>query len=117
MQPAYIPMPQPVVQPQIIQQVIQQPSAPPPPPPQTTNVSITYQAPPPQQPIVQPQAPIIIQQDVPRAGACYKCGRGVPVDDCCTFCGVFWCIMLFPIGLLCLICCKKKKCSNCGTNY
>lgn len=32
----------------------------------------------------------------------------------CTFCGILWSILLFPIGLLCLCCCTKDRCSNCS---
>ncbi len=46
---------------------------------------------------------------------CRTCGRLEPRNDYLTFCGLFWCIILFPFGILCLILCKKKKCSYCGT--
>ncbi|KAI9555465.1 hypothetical protein GHT06_017980 [Daphnia sinensis] len=39
---------------------------------------------------------------------------GVLRKSHCTFCGVLWSILLFPIGLLCLCCCTKDRCSNCS---
>ena len=65
-------------------------------------------------PTVQVQSPPTV---IIRSGACYKCGNGVPIDDYATCCGIFWCIVLFPIGILCLFLCKHKRCSNCGAQY
>lgn len=39
---------------------------------------------------------------------------GVLSKSHCTFCGILWSILLFPIGLLCLCCCTKDRCSNCS---
>jgi hypothetical protein len=46
---------------------------------------------------------------------CSNCGRREPEDDYLTFCGLFWCIVTFPIGVICLMLCKQKKCAYCGT--
>jgi hypothetical protein len=46
---------------------------------------------------------------------CRTCGRREPENDYITLCGILWCIFTFPIGILCLIYCRQKKCSYCGT--
>jgi hypothetical protein len=51
------------------------------------------------------------------AGGCPVCKNGVLVDDYWTCCGIFWALVLFPVGLICLVLCKKKRCTNCGTTY
>jgi len=35
-------------------------------------------------------------------------------DNYCTFCGICCCICFFPLGLICLPICKKRKCVRCG---
>nr|CAH0099021.1 unnamed protein product [Daphnia galeata] len=47
-------------------------------------------------------------------GGCPSCRVGVLSKSHCTFCGILWSILLFPIGLLCLCCCTKDRCSNCS---
>ncbi|KAI0789696.1 hypothetical protein C8Q75DRAFT_764582 [Abortiporus biennis] len=44
-----------------------------------------------------------------------RCARGD--HDVVTkygFCGIFWAIVIFPIGLLCLLCDREKRCARCG---
>ncbi|KZS17382.1 Uncharacterized protein APZ42_017007 [Daphnia magna] len=47
-------------------------------------------------------------------GGCPKCHVGSIHTSHITFCGILWAILLFPIGLLCLLCCTTKRCTNCS---
>ena len=62
------------------------------------------------QPSAQPQVILVSGSN----GGCPNCNNGHMYDDYCTCCGIFWAIVLFPIGLLCLLVFYKRRCSNCG---
>lgn len=72
-------------------------------------------------PVVDP-APTVVTVQAQQApapqiivvGGCPSCRVGVLRTSHITFCGIFWAIVLFPIGLLCLLCCTKERCTNCS---
>ncbi|KAK4021946.1 hypothetical protein OUZ56_007434 [Daphnia magna] len=72
-------------------------------------------------PVTDP-APIVVnvgtQQAAPQViimgGGCPKCHVGSIHTSHITCCGILWAILLFPFGLLCLLCCTKKRCTNCS---
>lgn len=68
-----------------------------------------------------PGQPIAGQVPVPGAGGfCARCNTSTPdaVSEDVSVLGWVLCVLTFPIGLLCLLCCKKTvgKCTVCGTN-
>uniref|UniRef100_H2XVF9 Membrane protein BRI3 n=1 Tax=Ciona intestinalis TaxID=7719 RepID=H2XVF9_CIOIN len=58
------------------------------------------------------QAPVVVVQ----AGGCPNCRAGVMVDDY-TCCGICLAIFFFPIGILCCLAMKQRRCSNCGKTF
>ncbi len=48
-------------------------------------------------------------------GTCPHCRRGFPMETY-TFCGILCAILFFPIGLICLIAMKTRRCPVCGLN-
>nr|CAD7449981.1 unnamed protein product [Timema bartmani] len=58
---------------------------------------------------VQPQEIIIV-------GACPACRIGVLEDDY-TCLGIFCAIFFFPLGILCCLLLKNRRCSNCGAYF
>ncbi|XP_046993309.1 brain protein I3 [Schistocerca americana] len=58
---------------------------------------------------VQPQEIIIV-------GACPACRIGVLEDDY-TCLGIFCAIFFFPLGILCCLALKNRRCSNCGAYF
>jgi len=97
-----------------------------------TEFQTAYQSPPPPQQSYYPaasqnygsiaeviQAQPIGQQLPPNVnivvvGGCPVCRIGILEDDysCLGICLAIFC---FPIGILCCLACKNKRCSNCGT--
>ena len=49
-------------------------------------------------------------------GGCPACRVGVLEDDY-TCCGILCAILCFPLGILCCLAMKQRKCSNCGAIY
>ncbi|XP_026762643.1 brain protein I3 [Galleria mellonella] len=95
------------------------PQHPPPPPGYTP-----YGAPPPPQPepgympnygatniIIQPVQPTLLA-----VGACPACRVGILEDDF-TCLGILCAIFFFPIGILCCLALKNRRCSNCGAMF
>jgi len=69
------------------------------------------------------QGATIIVQPVPTpgtrvvlVGGCPTCHAGV-LEDTFGFCAIFLAIFFFPIGILCCLAMKEKRCTNCGTHY
>ncbi|PSN32640.1 Brain protein I3 [Blattella germanica] len=86
------------------------------------------QLPPGYQPYQGPSAPLstaytatygattIHPQEIIIVGACPACRVGVLEDDF-TCCGVLCAILCFPIGILCCLAMKNRRCSNCGAYF
>ncbi|KAL1516800.1 hypothetical protein ABEB36_000655 [Hypothenemus hampei] len=54
--------------------------------------------------------------DVIIIGACPACRIGVLQDDF-TCLGLLCAIFFFPIGILCCLAMREKRCSNCGATF
>ncbi|CAK1586406.1 unnamed protein product [Parnassius mnemosyne] len=117
-----------------------QPGPTPQPPPQTTGVQGgAYPPPPPgytpyppNAPSTTPYAPnappttayvpnygatnIIIPPPIITVGACPACRIGILEDDF-TCLGILCAILFFPIGILCCLAMKNRRCSNCGALF
>ncbi|XP_030753466.1 brain protein I3 [Sitophilus oryzae] len=68
---------------------------------------------------IPPATTVIITQtqpDVVIIGACPACRVGVLQDDF-TCLGVLCAIFFFPLGLLCCLALREKKCRNCGATF
>ncbi|CAG0902612.1 unnamed protein product [Darwinula stevensoni] len=57
-----------------------------------------------------PQAQVII------VGGCPACRVGILYDDF-TLLGILMAILFFPMGILCCLALRQKRCSNCGAIY
>ncbi|KAF6018014.1 hypothetical protein EB796_023695 [Bugula neritina] len=60
------------------------------------------------QPVAAPQVILV--------GGCPACRVGILQDDF-TACGVLCAILLFPLGILCCLAMKQRRCSNCGAIF
>ncbi|XP_046462085.1 brain protein I3-like [Daphnia pulex] len=49
-------------------------------------------------------------------GGCPACRVGV-LDDEFTFLGLLCCILFFPIGILCCLALRQRRCLNCGAVF
>ncbi|XP_041987790.1 brain protein I3 [Aricia agestis] len=102
--PQYGPPPQP------------QGSFPPPPPGYTPQ---QYPSAPQGQPYAMPNygaTNIIIPPTIIAVGACPACRVGILEDDF-TCLGILCAILFFPIGILCCLALKNRRCSNCGAMF
>lgn len=59
---------------------------------------------------------VTIPTEILVIGGCPACRIGVLQDDF-TCLGVFCAIAFFPLGILCCLAMKSKRCSNCGMEY
>merc|ERR1719223_1747414 len=57
-----------------------------------------------------------IQTQVILVGGCPACRVGVLEDDY-TCCGILCAILFFPLGVLCCLATKQRRCSNCGATF
>ncbi|XKL63038.1 hypothetical protein PGB90_005402 [Kerria lacca] len=59
---------------------------------------------------------IIETQEIIIVGGCPVCGIGV-LENEFTCSGILCAILFFPIGILCCILLKEKRCSNCRAQF
>ncbi|CAG9087060.1 hypothetical protein JYU34_021550 [Plutella xylostella] len=59
---------------------------------------------------------IIIPPPIIAVGACPACRVGILEDDF-TCLGILCAILFFPIGILCCLALKNRRCSNCGAYF
>lgn len=58
----------------------------------------------------------VVMPEIIIVGACPACRVGVLEDDY-TCLGIFCAIFFFPLGILCCLLLKNKRCSNCGAYF
>ena len=59
---------------------------------------------------------IVVPQDVVVVGACPACRVGYLEEDF-TCLGIMCAILFFPLGILCCLLDRTKRCSNCGYRF
>ncbi|XP_026732814.1 brain protein I3 [Trichoplusia ni] len=59
---------------------------------------------------------IIIPPPIIAVGACPACRVGILEDDF-TCLGILCAILFFPLGILCCLALKNRRCSNCGALF
>ncbi|KAF5286689.1 hypothetical protein FQA39_LY16172 [Lamprigera yunnana] len=59
---------------------------------------------------------IIVPPEIIMVGACPACRIGILEDDY-TCMGILCAILFFPIGILCCLALKNRRCSNCGAYF
>ncbi|KAL4240823.1 hypothetical protein ACF0H5_001611 [Mactra antiquata] len=64
----------------------------------------------------QPTQVVTTQPTTVVAGGCPTCGVG-RVDDSFTTVGIILAILFFPLGILCCLLMKEKKCDRCGARF
>jgi len=79
-----------------------------------------YQNPPPHQTVIHQHVPtttapqvIVVQQGPVATGNCPVCRQGNLYEEY-SCCGICLAIFFFPIGLICCLLMKDKRCSHCG---
>jgi hypothetical protein len=64
--------------------------------------------------IVEPQLTPVTQ--VILVGGCPSCRVGV-LEDTFSCLGLLCAILFFPIGILCCLVMREKRCTNCGASF
>jgi len=59
---------------------------------------------------------VIVPPEIIMVGACPACRIGILEDDY-TCLGLLCAILFFPIGILCCLALKNRRCSNCGAYF
>jgi len=60
--------------------------------------------------VTQPATRVVI------LGGCPTCHAGV-LEDSYGFCAIFLAIFFFPIGILCCLAMRDRRCSHCGAHF
>ncbi|XP_012259827.1 brain protein I3 [Athalia rosae] len=63
-----------------------------------------------------PVSTTVIVPEIILVGACPACRVGMLEDDY-TCLGLFCAIFFFPLGILCCLALKNRRCSNCGAYF
>lgn len=100
------------------------PAGPPPPgaqPAYGTVVIPPHMLPPPHQPgmgVISPTTVVAVQpaESIILVGGCPACRVGVLEDDF-TCAGICMAIVFFPLGVLCCLAMKQRRCPNCGATF
>ncbi|ODM89146.1 Brain protein I3 [Orchesella cincta] len=79
------------------------PTGQPPPPPNYGSTIVV-------EPVSVPATQIII------VGGCPSCRVGV-LEDSYSCLGILCAILFFPLGVLCCLLCRERRCSNCGAAF
>ncbi|XP_055640201.1 brain protein I3 [Toxorhynchites rutilus septentrionalis] len=59
---------------------------------------------------------VLIPQEIIVVGGCPACRIGMLEDDY-TCCGICCAIFCFPVGILCCLAMKNRRCTNCNAQY
>ncbi|KRT78689.1 hypothetical protein AMK59_7334 [Oryctes borbonicus] len=59
---------------------------------------------------------VIVPPEVIIIGACPACRVGI-LEDEYTCLGIMCAILFFPLGILCCLADKTRRCSNCGASF
>lgn len=58
----------------------------------------------------------IVPPDISFVGGCSVCRIGI-LEDNYPCCGICCAIFFFPLGIICCLCMKNKRCSHCGVEF
>ncbi|XP_055843569.1 brain protein I3 [Episyrphus balteatus] len=63
-----------------------------------------------------PTVTVAVPPQIVVIGGCPSCRIGY-LEDSYSCLGLFCAIFFFPVGILCCLAMKNKRCSNCGTEF
>ncbi|XP_055911542.1 brain protein I3 [Eupeodes corollae] len=65
---------------------------------------------------ITPTVTVAVPPQIAVIGGCPSCRIGY-LEDSYSCLGLFCAIFFFPVGILCCLAMKNKRCSNCGTEF